>query len=323
MTRGRRHVPVMLGEVVEALVATPQGVLVDATLGGGGHAAALLEASSRHRLVGLDRDPSALAEAAARLAPFGARAKVVRARFDRLEEVLAAEAPGEPLSGVLFDLGVSSWQFDEEERGFSYRFSGPLDMRMDPDQELTAADIVNGWSEEALAALLAEHGESRFSRQIARAVVAARPLETTSRLAEVVAGALPGAARRRGGHPAKRVFQAIRVAVNDEAAQLPVAVEAALAALSPGGRIVVISYHSGEDRVVKRLFAAAAAGFCTCPPGLPCVCGAEPLVSVLTRGARLPSASEIAENPRSQSARLRVAERLETPWPRRGRTGED
>ncbi|MGO9198517.1 MAG: 16S rRNA (cytosine(1402)-N(4))-methyltransferase RsmH [Acidimicrobiales bacterium] len=323
MTREFRHEPVMLAEVVEALAETPQGVIVDATVGGGGHAAALLEASSRHRLIGLDRDPEAIAAATRRLAPFGARARVVRARFDRLADVLGSEAPGEPVAGVLFDLGVSSRQVDEAERGFSYRFEAPLDMRMDPDEPLTAARVVNEWPEGELAALFIENGEPRFARRIARGIVAARPLVTTEDLADTVRHALPAAARQRGGHPAKRVFQAIRIAVNGELELLPVALEAALSALAPGGRAVVIAYHSGEDRLVKRIFADAAAGWCTCPPGLPCVCGAAPAVTVLTRGARMAAQAELKSNPRASSARLRIAERLDVAWRRTDPTGEE
>lgn len=308
------HDPVMLGEVVEALAATPQGVLLDATVGGGGHAAALLEASARHRLVGIDRDPDAVEAATRRLSPYGARATIVRARFDRLSGVLEEVAPDEPLVGALFDLGVSSPQFDSGARGFSYRFDGPLDMRMDPGEGTSAADLVNSLSEEELARLFADHGESRFSRVIARAVVAARPLETTAQLADVVRTALPAAARHGGGHPAKRVFQALRIAVNGELELLPHALEAAMERLSPGGRIAVLSYHSGEDRIVKARFAAAAAGWCRCPAHLPCVCGAVPVLRLLNRGARLPTAAEIARNPRAASARLRVGERLEGPW---------
>jgi 16S rRNA (cytosine1402-N4)-methyltransferase len=314
MTRAFHHDPVMVAEVTAALEATPQGVVVDATLGGGGHAAAILSASSRHRLIGIDRDPAALAAAAGMLAPFGPRARTVRARFDEIGTVLAREAPGEPVAGALFDLGVSSWQFDEGERGFSYRHEAPLDMRMDPSQEMSAAEVVNEWPEHELTELFRSNGETRFARRVAAAVVAARPVHTTTELAEIVRAAIPAAARHRGGHPAKRAFQAIRIAVNAELEQLPVALEAALSAMTPGGRAVVISYHSGEDRITKRVFAEAESGWCTCPPGLPCVCGAKPAVRVLTRGARMPSAEEVARNPRARSARLRIAERTEAPW---------
>lgn len=315
------HLPVMMREVVDLLVATPGGVLLDATVGGGGHAIALLSASNTHRLVGLDRDPEAVTAAAAALGVFGARAVVVQARFDRLMDVLADEAPGEPVSGVLFDLGVSSRQLDEPTRGFSYRFDGPLDMRMDPGDAGTAADIVNTWGDRELADLLAESGEARFARRIVSAIVAARPIRTTAQLVEIVRGAIP-AARQRGGHPAKRVFQALRIAVNEELELLGPAVDDAMAVLVPGGRCVVLSYHSGEDRLVKEHFAAAAAGWCTCPPEIGCVCGAVPAVRVLTRGARLPSDAEIAGNPRSSSARLRAAERLDGRFDR-GRAKPD
>lgn len=307
---GFRHVPVMAAEVVELFAAVPPGLLVDATVGGGGHAAALLESFPARRLLGIDRDEDAVAAATARLAAHGRRATVVRARFDELGPLLAAHAPGEPVAGVLFDLGVSSYQLDEPTRGFSYRVDAPLDMRMDRREPLTAADLVNSATEGELAVLFAAHGEGRFARRLARAVVAARPLATTGELAEVVRRALPARARLTGGHPAKRVFQALRVAVNRELDVLGPALDAAVAALAPGGRIVVISYHSGEDRIVKERLADAASGGCRCPVGLPCVCGARPLVRLLTRGARLPGAAERAANPRAQSARLRAAQRL-------------
>lgn len=310
------HLPVMMSEVVDLLIVTPGGVFVDATIGGAGHAAALLTASSAHRLIGLDRDPEAVAAARQALAVFGARAVVVHARFDRLVDVLNAEAPGEPLSGVLFDLGVSSRQLDDAGRGFSYRFDAPLDMRMDPGDVGTAADIVNTWGERDLTELLADNGEVRFGRRIVGAIVDARPIRTTAQLAEIVRAAIPAAARQRGGHPAKRVFQALRIAVNEELELLGPAIDDAMEALEPGGRCVVLSYHSGEDRLVKERFAAAAAGWCTCPPEIGCVCGAISAVRVLTRGARLPSAREIDGNPRSSSARLRAAERLDAPFGR-------
>jgi 16S rRNA (cytosine1402-N4)-methyltransferase len=313
------HLPVMLAEVVELLVPTPAGVILDATVGGGGHAAALLAASSSHRLIGLDRDPEAVVAARANLRAFGARALVVHARFDALASVLSEEAPGEPVSGVLFDLGVSSRQLDEVGRGFSYRFDAPLDMRMDPADDVTAADVVNDWGEGDLTELLADNGEARFAGRIVRAIVAARPVRTTTQLSEIVRDAIP-AARRRGGHPAKRVFQALRIAVNEELELLGPAVDSALEVLVPGGRCVVLSYHSGEDRLVKERFAAAAAGWCTCPPEIGCVCGAIPAARVLTRGARLVSDREITDNPRSESARLRATERLEAPFRRRQRT---
>jgi 16S rRNA (cytosine1402-N4)-methyltransferase len=300
----------MLEEVVDLFAAVPEGVLLDATVGAGGHARALLEASPDRQLIGFDRDSEAVAAATEALASFGTRAAVVKCRFDHLDEVLA-ELGAPPLSGVLFDLGVSSPQLDRPERGFSYRFSAPLDMRMDRTEGMTATELLNARTEEQLAQLFWLHGETRFARRIAAAIVAARPVTTTLALAELVSSAVPAAARRRG-HPAKRVFQALRAAVNSELETLPVAVDAAIGQLAPGGRIVVISYHSGEDRAVKGRLTDAATGGCTCPPGFPCVCGAVPRVRLLNRGARKPSATELESNPRAQSARLRAAEALVT-----------
>lgn len=312
------HEPVMLTEVLALFAPLGGGLVIDATVGGGGHAQAILERRSDLCLLGLDRDPEAVAAARERLARFGERARVERARFDSLSDALAAERARRgvadravfPLVAVLFDLGVSSHQLDVAERGFSYRHGGPLDMRMDPEVGPSAADVVNGWGEARLAALFAEHGEERFARRIARAVVAARPLFRTDVLAEVVAGALPAAVRRRG-HPARRVFQALRVAVNEELEQLPGAIDDAIAALAPGGRCVVLAYHSGEDRIVKERFRQAATGGCVCPPGLPCGCGARPLVRLLTRSSRQANSEEKAANPRADAARLRAVERLD------------
>lgn len=310
MTREFEHTPVMVAEVVSMLEPVPAGVLVDATVGGGGHAAALLDGLPDHDLVGLDADDAAVAKATERLSRFGDRARVVKARFDELAVVVRTWAPGRPVAGVLFDLGVSSPQLDEPERGFSYRFDGPLDMRMDRSRGATAADLVNNLSVAELARLFAENGEGRFARPLAEGIVASRPIETTSRLVQVIDRSLPGVARKRAGHPAKRVFQALRIEVNEELEVLATGLESALDMLSPGGRCVVLSYHSGEDRLVKQCFLRAASGGCVCPAGLPCVCGAVGTVRVLTRGARLPSAAETARNPRAASARLRAAERL-------------
>ena len=309
MIQEYRHTPVMLDEVVDLLVPVPPGVLVDATLGGAGHASAILTAHPGLRLVGVDRDADALAAAATRLAPFGERVVALHhARFDRLPHLVAG-----PASAVLADLGVSSPQLDRAERGFSYRVDGPLDMRMDRSQRRTAADVVNGADEDALARMLVASGERRFARRIARRLVAARPIETTVELADVVRDAIPAAARRTGGHPARRVFQALRIAVNDELGILGPSVDAAVDLLAPGGRLVVLAYHSGEDRIVKDRLLAASTGGCHCPPGLPCVCGAVPRVRLLNRGARKPTPAEVAANPRSESARLRGCERLPAP----------
>lgn len=300
------HLPVMVDRVVEVLAPVPAGTYVDATVGGGGHAAAVLAAAPHLRLVGLDRDADAIAAAGERLAPFGDRARLVHARFDELASVVDG-----PVSAVLFDLGVSSPQFDRPDRGFSYRADAPLDMRMDRRDPVTAADIVNTWGGDELARLLRTLGDERFANRIARAIVAARPVDTTARLAEVVADAVPAPARRRGhGHPARRTFQALRIAVNRELEVLPVALDAALDLLAPGGRCAVLAYHSGEDRIVKERFREAATGGCTCPPGLPCTCGAEPRFRLLRRGAWMPAADEVAANRRAESARLRAVERL-------------
>lgn len=302
------HRPVMLSEVLELFAPVPAGVLLDATVGSGGHAAALLGERHDESLVGLDRDAEAVSAARDALAPYGGRATVVKARFDDLAAALAGLGIGE-IVGALFDLGVSSPQLDRAERGFSYRFDAPLDMRMDQSEGATAADVVNSWPERQLAELFAANGEARFAKRIAGAVASARPLRTTLELAEVVSSAVPAPVRRRG-HPAKRVFQALRIAVNSELEVLPGALDAAIQLLAPGGRIVVISYHSGEDRTVKERLHVAATGGCKCPAGLPCACGAVPVVRLLTRGARMPSAAEVAVNPRAESARLRAAEAL-------------
>ena len=310
MAHAFEHIPVLRDEVVSLFASVPPGVVVDATTGGGGHAAALLEAYPALHLVGMDRDPVALAAARDRLRTFAGRVTLVQAPFSELDSVVA-DAGAVPLSGVLFDLGVSSPQLDVAERGFSYRHDGPLDMRMDPARGVTAADLVNTMPEDALAGLFRDNGEGRLSGRIARAVVRARPLHTTGELAEVVASAVPAAARRRG-HPARRVFQALRIAVNDELGELAVALPAALGHLAVGGVCAVISYHSGEDRLTKGIFAEAATGGCVCPPGLPCVCGAVARHQLVFRGARKSSAAEVAANPRAESARLRALVRTES-----------
>lgn len=313
---GFEHRPVMVDDVIGLLGPVPAGAVLDATVGGGGHARAVLEAHPHLRVVGIDRDDAALAAAARTLAPFidDGRAELHHARFDRIDDVLD-RAGVSWLSAALFDLGVSSPQFDVAERGFTYRHDdAPLDMRMDRRDPVTAADVVNGYDEARLARLFAEHGERRFGRRIAREIVAHRPLRTTGDLVDAIKRGIPAPARRTGGHPAKRVFQALRVEVNHELEVLPVALDATIARLArPGGRAVVLSYHSGEDRIVKDRFRAASTGDCTCPPGLPCVCGsADRIVArLLTRGARLPSAAEVAANPRAESARLRAIETIE------------
>ena len=301
------HEPVMAAEVVDLFAPVPAGTVVDATLGGAGHARALLDAHPHLRITGLDQDPAAIAAASERLAPYGERATVVHARFDRIAEVVDG-----PVSGVLFDLGVSSVQLDVAERGFSHRFDAPLDMRMDTTAARSAHDVINGYDEHELARVLRQHGDERFATRIAKAIVANRPIDTTGRLVEVIRDAIPAPARRKGGHPATRSFQAVRIEVNEELDVLPTALEAALALLVPGGRCAVLAYPSGEDRIVKAILRDAATGGCTCPPGLPCACGAVPTVRLLKRGAWKPTAAEIARNPRAESARLRAVEKLET-----------
>jgi 16S rRNA (cytosine1402-N4)-methyltransferase len=280
MVQSFEHIPVLRDEVVSLFAPVPSGVLVDATVGGGGHSEALLAAYDGLRIIGLDRDAIALEAASRRLARFGDRVTLVHAPFSALADTVDA-----PLSGVLFDLGVSSPQLDVRERGFSFRTDATLDMRMDQSTGATAGQLVNELPESALAALFRENGEGRLSGRIAHAVVAARPLTSTVQLAEVVAAAVPAAVRRKG-NPATRVFQALRIAVNDELGELASALPVALELLVVGGRCAVISYHSGEDRLTKTIFAEAATGGCVCPPSLPCVCGAVVRHELIFRGAR-------------------------------------
>jgi 16S rRNA (cytosine1402-N4)-methyltransferase len=303
MVQSFEHIPVLRDEVVSLFAPVPSGVLVDATVGGGGHSEALLAAYDGLRIIGLDRDAIALEAAGRRLARFGDRVTLVHAPFSALADTVDA-----PLSGVLFDLGVSSPQLDVRERGFSFRTDATLDMRMDQSTGATAGQLVNELPESALAALFRENGEGRLSGRIAHAVVAARPLTSTVQLAEVVAAAVPAAVRRKG-NPATRVFQALRIAVNDELGELASALPVALELLVVGGRCAVISYHSGEDRLTKTIFAEAATGGCVCPPSLPCVCGAVVRHELIFRGARRPSAAELSHNRRASSARLRVIAR--------------
>ena len=306
---GFEHRPVMVAEIVDLFAPVPEGTVVDATLGGAGHARALLDAHPHLRIAGLDQDPDAVGVATKRLARYGDRASVTHVRFDRMTEAMHALGI-DAVSGVLFDLGVSSPQLDRGERGFSHRYDAALDMRMDPTQTWSAADVVNGYDEIELTRVLRDLGDERFAGRIARAIVAIRPVTTTAELADIVRDAIPAPARRRGGHPAKRSFQAVRIEVNRELDILPGALDQAIDLLAPGGRCAVLAYHSGEDRIVKERFRNAATGGCTCPPGLPCGCGASPVVRLLKRGAWKPTAEEIAANPRAESARLRAVEKL-------------
>ncbi|SET03010.1 16S rRNA (cytosine(1402)-N(4))-methyltransferase RsmH [Geodermatophilus poikilotrophus] len=310
------HVPVLLDRVTELLApacAADGAVLVDATLGLAGHSLALLRAHPGLRLVGLDRDPDARAEATRRLTDAGVadRATVVPAVFDELPEVLDRLGLAE-VQAVLFDLGVSSLQLDRPDRGFSYAADAPLDMRMDPSAPRTAADVVNGYPTDRLARVLRVYGEERFATRIAQAITREReraPFTHTERLAHLVRDSIPAATRRTGGHPAKRTFQALRIEVNDELGVLERALPAALDALTVGGRIAVITFHSLEDRIVKQTLAAGAVD--RTPPGLPVpLPEMGPTLRLLTRGGEAPSEAEVAANPRSASARVRAAERI-------------
>jgi 16S rRNA (cytosine1402-N4)-methyltransferase len=309
------HLPVMTAEVLELLLPVPPGLVVDCTVGGGGHAAALLDARADWQLLGIDRDADALTAARVRLARFGPRVELVHGEFARLAELVGGRTAHkeESIVGVLLDLGVSSAQLDRPERGFSYRHDAPLDMRMDARQELTAAMVVNDYSEDELAALIASNGEERYARRIARAIVVARPLQTTRELVDAITVAIPAPARRRGGHPARRTFQAIRMEVNRELPNLAAALDESVHLVGPGGRILVLAYHSLEDRMVKERFLAWADESPEADAAarrLPVARPRQARVRILTRRARRPTASEIETNPRSESARLRASERL-------------
>ncbi|HEV2993112.1 MAG TPA: 16S rRNA (cytosine(1402)-N(4))-methyltransferase RsmH [Acidimicrobiia bacterium] len=310
---GYQHRPVMVREVVELLAAVPTGTVVDATVGAGGHARRLLEARPDLRLLGIDRDPAAVAAARSGLEPFGERVRIVHGGFEDVAEIVKRASEGNVM-GILFDLGVSSPQLDLRERGFTYWGEAPLDMRMDSAQALTAEQVLNEYDEGALAAVIARNGEERFARQIAARIVASRPLHTTGDLVRAVREAIPAPARRRGGHPARRTFQAIRMEVNRELPHLEAGLDESVHLLGPGGRVVVLSYHSLEDRLVKDRFATWAGEREATPPGLPVEPPRpRPLLRLVTRRARRPSRDEVAANPRAESARLRAAEKLDTP----------
>ncbi len=318
MTSEYRHIPVLLAECLEHLNLQPQHTFVDATLGGAGHS---LEAAKRlgpsGTLIGIDQDEVALAAASERLAalPDDVRPEVhvLRGNFGDMDRLLVqAQVPA--VDAFLFDLGVSSVQIDTPSRGFSFKENGPLDMRMDPGkQTLNAAEIVNTYNAADLARIIRQNSDERWASRIAEFICREReerPIETSEHLVEIIKAAIPASARRAGGHPAKRTFQALRIEVNAELDVLRSGLEAAVRWLAPGGRIVVISYHSLEDRIVKDVFAEHAKG-CTCPPDLPvCVCGHKPVLKVLTRKPLVPTAEEVERNPRARSAKLRVAERL-------------
>ena len=303
------HVPVLAPEVLEALDPQPGETAVDCTFGAGGHSRLIAERlGPTGTLIAIDRDAVAEQNFAQLDDEVPFRTSFIRAGFAEGLEELRHE--GTRVDMVLLDLGMSSMQIDTLERGFSYVYDAPLDMRMDPDQPLSAREVVNGWEERQLARALKELGEERYARQVARAIVRARPIETTQELVDVVSRAIPAPSRFGGGHPAKRTFQALRIEVNGELAALESALPAALDALAIGGRIVALAYHSLEDRRVKRFLADRAQG-CICPPDLPvCVCGHEPEAELVRRGGIVPTPGEIESNPRARSARLRAARKL-------------
>lgn len=303
------HRPVLLAEVSQHIPSTERAIVVDCTLGGAGHAEAILERIAPDGLlVGIDADVAAIDAARATAARFGQQILFINENFRYLDRILK-DLSLTAVDMVLFDLGVSSPQLDEAERGFSYRLDAPLDMRM-RRHGTSAAQVVNESSEAELASWIRRYGEERFATRIAARIVAARPITTTGQLAEVVKAAIPAATRRTGGHPAKKTFQAIRIATNDELGALEEGLDAAIGRLAPGGRLLVISYHSLEDRLTKTVMREATRG-CVCPPDLAvCVCGNEPLLRILTKRPIVPSPREIEENPRARSAKLRVAEKV-------------
>ncbi len=306
------HRSVLLEECIQGLNIRPEGVYVDGTLGGGGHSLEIVKRLTTGRLIGVDRDSVALEAAAERLKPYRDRVTLVHRNFNEISQILEElEIPA--VDGMLFDLGVSSPQLDDGTRGFSYRMDAPLDMRMNREDRITAYEVVNQWPREELRRILYEYGEERYAPQIAAAIDRRRQekaVETTLELVDIIRSALPPQALREKQHPAKRSFQAIRIAVNDELGSLRTLMDAAIPHLRPGGRLAVITFHSLEDRIVKAAMAAAAKG-CTCPPEFPvCVCGKTPQVKLVTRKPIVSGSEELEENPRARSAKLRVCEKL-------------
>ncbi len=306
------HVSVLLEECIESLNIRPDGIYVDGTLGGAGHSSRIAACLTTGRLIGIDRDPVALKAAGERLAPFGDRVTLVHSNFCEIASVLE-ELGIEGVDGILLDLGVSSPQLDDSARGFSYMADAPLDMRMNHEDRLSAYHVVNTWSYEELKRILYDYGEERYAPKIAAAICQRResaPICTTLELVDIIRGAMPPAALREKQHPAKRTFQAIRIAVNDELGSVEKVMRDAIPCLNPGGRLAVITFHSLEDRIVKNAMADAARG-CTCPPRLPvCVCGNKPKVKVLTRKPIVSGDEELERNPRARSAKLRVCEKI-------------
>ncbi|MBQ4600694.1 MAG: 16S rRNA (cytosine(1402)-N(4))-methyltransferase RsmH [Oscillospiraceae bacterium] len=306
------HVSVLLQECIDALDIKPDGIYVDGTLGGAGHSSRIAQKLTTGTLIGIDRDPVALQAAAERLAPYGDRVKLVHANFCDIARVLD-ELGIEAVDGILLDLGVSSPQLDDAQRGFSYMADAPLDMRMNSEDSLSAHTVVNTWSQEELKRILYDYGEERYAPQIAAAICRRReemPIETTLELVDIIRSAMPAAALREKQHPAKRSFQAIRIAVNDELGSVEKVMADALDLLRSGGRMAVITFHSLEDRIVKTAMAAASKG-CTCPPNFPvCVCGKKPKVKLVSRKPIVSGQEELNINPRARSAKLRVCEKI-------------
>ena len=308
-----QHKSVLLQECIDALNIRPDGIYLDGTLGGAGHSSQIARRLTEGgRLIGVDRARTALAAAKERLAPYADRVTLVHSNFAEIDAIL--DSLGIPaVDGMLFDLGVSSPQLDDASRGFSYMADAPLDMRMDKDDVLTAGEVVNTWPQGELRRILYDYGEERYAPQIAAAICRARekaPIETTLELVDIIRSAMPAQALREKQHPAKRSFQAIRIAVNDELGAVSRMMQAAVGRLNPGGRLAVITFHSLEDRIVKSEMQQAARG-CTCPPEFPvCVCGKKPLVKLVTRKPIVSGPAELEENPRARSAKLRVAEKL-------------
>ena len=306
------HVSVLLDECIEGLDIRPDGIYVDGTLGGAGHSSQIAVRLTTGRLIGIDRDPVALKAAGARLAPYGDHVTLVHSNFCEIDKVLD-DLGIEGVDGILLDLGVSSPQLDDGERGFSYMVDAPLDMRMDNGDVMTAETIVNTWSYEELRRILFDYGEERYAPQIAAAICRRReqaPIHTTLELVDVIRSAMPAAALREKQHPAKRSFQAIRIAVNDELGAVRKVMDAAIPKLNPGGRLAIITFHSLEDRIVKNGMADAAKG-CTCPPSFPvCICGKKPQVKIVTRKPIVSGEQELERNPRARSAKLRICEKI-------------
>ena len=306
------HVSVLLDECIHALNIKPDGIYVDGTLGGAGHSSQIAKRLTTGRLIGIDRDPKALKAAGERLAPYADRVTLVHSNFSQIDQVLD-DLGIEGVDGILLDLGVSSPQLDEAERGFSYMADAPLDMRMNSEDSLTAYDVVNTWPREELRRILYEYGEERYAPQIANAIERRRndkPIATTLELVDVIRSAMPPQALREKQHPAKRSFQAIRIAVNDELGAVGRVMEVSIPKLNKGGRLAIITFHSLEDRIVKNGMAAAAKG-CTCPPEFPvCVCGKKPKVKLISRKPIVSGEEELERNPRARSAKLRVCEKL-------------